>query len=441
MTIRKVDAYGASLGANTFTGAQAAPSLALGGAALSGNALAVTGTSAFGGNINPTIGGSIDLGTSVIRFGAIFAQSVGLGGYAPAGGGFAGTSLSLGGASGATLAVTGTAAISTSVSSPIIYNSAAGGVLFGAQSTTNFFGLNNWAANGTLQGRAGSVIGWGASTTNPDAAAPDSALSRISAGIIGVGTGGAGSIAGGLQAATLAIGGATLSGVVLAVTGSGAFSGQMSAPFLQTGPSGSTKTILSMTSNGSNYGGMQVEATAGTGAWSLSYNSVATSAIGTPALTWNGSGQVSIPTSLALGGATLAATFVLAATGNVQISGGNSLFFTNGSRIDDNNGSGLFRMFNAGASSGIGLGVATNGVLAVRTSNNGADGAITAAAATFSGALTVPGVTTAALTSTGTFTSGAGAQVGTLTNAPAAGNPTTWIKVIDNGVTRYIPAW
>ena len=62
-------------------------------------------------------------------------------------------------------------------------------------------------------------------------------------------------------------------------------------------------------------------------------------------------------------------------------------------------------------------------------------------ATTIGGALTVPGVTTAALTSTGTFTSGAAAQVGTLTNAPAAGNPTTWIKIIDNGVTRYIPAW
>ena len=60
---------------------------------------------------------------------------------------------------------------------------------------------------------------------------------------------------------------------------------------------------------------------------------------------------------------------------------------------------------------------------------------------TLSSTLTVPGVTTAALTSTGTFTSGAAAQVGTLTNAPAAGNPTTWIKIIDGGVTRYIPAW
>ena len=79
--------------------------------------------------------------------------------------------------------------------------------------------------------------------------------------------------------------------------------------------------------------------------------------------------------------------------------------------------------------------------LKFRTADDSADAPITAAAATFSGALTVPGVTTAALTSTGTFTSGAGAQVGTLTNAPAAGNPTTWVKIVDNGVTRYIPAW
>ena len=39
------------------------------------------------------------------------------------------------------------------------------------------------------------------------------------------------------------------------------------------------------------------------------------------------------------------------------------------------------------------------------------------------------------------FTNGAGAGVGTLTNAPAAGNPTKWIPINDNGTTRYIPAW
>jgi hypothetical protein len=26
-------------------------------------------------------------------------------------------------------------------------------------------------------------------------------------------------------------------------------------------------------------------------------------------------------------------------------------------------------------------------------------------------------------------------------NAPAAGNPTKWIPIDDNGTTRYIPAW
>lgn len=36
---------------------------------------------------------------------------------------------------------------------------------------------------------------------------------------------------------------------------------------------------------------------------------------------------------------------------------------------------------------------------------------------------------------------GAGASAGTITNAPAAGNPTKWIPINDNGTTRYIPAW
>ncbi len=39
------------------------------------------------------------------------------------------------------------------------------------------------------------------------------------------------------------------------------------------------------------------------------------------------------------------------------------------------------------------------------------------------------------------MTNGAGAAVGTLTNAPAAGNPTKWLAINDNGTTRYVPAW
>lgn len=40
-----------------------------------------------------------------------------------------------------------------------------------------------------------------------------------------------------------------------------------------------------------------------------------------------------------------------------------------------------------------------------------------------------------------TLNNGAAAQTGTLTNAPAAGNPTKWLPFDDNGTTRYVPAW
>lgn len=42
---------------------------------------------------------------------------------------------------------------------------------------------------------------------------------------------------------------------------------------------------------------------------------------------------------------------------------------------------------------------------------------------------------------TTSYTNGAGANIGTLLNAPAAGNPTKWIPINDNGTTRFIPAW
>lgn len=48
---------------------------------------------------------------------------------------------------------------------------------------------------------------------------------------------------------------------------------------------------------------------------------------------------------------------------------------------------------------------------------------------------------TVLLESVTALTDGVGASAGTITNAPAAGNPTKWVGIIDNGVTRYIPAW
>jgi hypothetical protein len=54
--------------------------------------------------------------------------------------------------------------------------------------------------------------------------------------------------------------------------------------------------------------------------------------------------------------------------------------------------------------------------------------------------LSIMGDTTMIHTAT-SWANGAAAAAGTLNNAPAAGNPTKWIPVDDNGTTRYIPAW
>lgn len=60
--------------------------------------------------------------------------------------------------------------------------------------------------------------------------------------------------------------------------------------------------------------------------------------------------------------------------------------------------------------------------------------------ATFGIGITVPGGAQFLTTNTA-LTNGAGAGAGTITNAPAAGNPTKWIGINDNGTIRYIPAW
>lgn len=45
------------------------------------------------------------------------------------------------------------------------------------------------------------------------------------------------------------------------------------------------------------------------------------------------------------------------------------------------------------------------------------------------------------ITTNSALTNGAGVGAGTLATAPAAGNPTKWVGINDNGTVRYIPAW
>lgn len=59
-------------------------------------------------------------------------------------------------------------------------------------------------------------------------------------------------------------------------------------------------------------------------------------------------------------------------------------------------------------------------------------------------ALLAGGITTGSATlhtTSVSLTNGAAVALGTLSNAPVAGNPTKWVPINDNGTTRYIPAW
>ena len=120
-------------------GAATGTSLALGGATIGSNALAVTGTVLFNGTVLPS-GSTVNLGNSSTRFGGIFAQSVGLSGFAPTDGGFAGGFMALGGATigSNALAVTGTANFSGAISAAGYTNT--GSFSAGATSQYGFTG-------------------------------------------------------------------------------------------------------------------------------------------------------------------------------------------------------------------------------------------------------------------------------------------------------------
>lgn len=84
---------------------------------------------------------------------------------------------------------------------------------------------------------------------------------------------------------------------------------------------------------------------------------------------------------------------------------------------------------------------ADTGVSLTQTSTNGPYPFLFVGASTYTFDAGITFASASLPATTTTFTDGAAAAVGTLTNAPAAGNPTKWIPIDDNGTTRYIPAW
>jgi hypothetical protein len=88
--------------------------------------------------------------------------------------------------------------------------------------------------------------------------------------------------------------------------------------------------------------------------------------------------------------------------------------------------------------------IASGGKLLLQVVANGTTSLTTVADISSTGLAVTGSLTTSSTTlhtSSVSLTNGAAAALGTLTNAPTAGNPTKWIPIVDNGTTRYIPCW
>lgn len=152
---------------------------------------------------------------------------------------------------------------------------------------------------------------------------------------------------------------------------------------------------------------------------------------------------INAPTSgngLAVTGAS--GSYAVMVQANSTASNSDGLFVAGGTNSSDN----ALRIQNATQSANY-LGIRGDGSLFAGPSATNfqiaVTGGVSVATPSSGDSLTVgPSVTSGALIATSAaLTNNAGTGAGTLTNAPAIGNPTKWIKINDNGTIRSIPAW
>jgi hypothetical protein len=119
----------------------------------------------------------------------------------------------------------------------------------------------------------------------------------------------------------------------------------------------------------------------------------------------------------------------------------------------NNAGSGAFNV-PAGTTNVVVVGTLTSGAAAITGNSTvtgtltvtstltvSAGGAIINGSVALIGALTLTSAGASLFTLNAAYTDHVGAQAGTLTNAPAIGNPAKWFGINDNGTVYKIPGW
>jgi hypothetical protein len=264
-------------------------------------------------------------------------------------------------------------------------------------------------------------------------------------------------LTGTIGAASQTLSGSLTIGTTLGVTGVATFTAQpilssltVSLPVFTDG----SKGLVSNTMTGTGSVVMSNSPTLVTPALGTPASGVVTNLTGTASININGTVGATTPTTGAFTTITTSSTATIG--GNLTVSGGSAIgliitssvtqsnlrfrstFSSGGSNKDwtivhsyDSYGDLLFRI---GSAEGADPRTSGSTVMGLTSSGVSITGTLSV-----SSALTLAGGTL--LTTSAALTNGAAGNTATLTNSPAAGNPTKWVPINDNGTTRYVPAW
>ena len=422
---------GASLGANTFTGAQAATSLALGGASLGGNALAVTGTAAFSATVT---------GTNIYVTGYVGHATRGIIRFPTATDGLFQFTLNDGTTGYSLLASADTMTLRNRA------NSAAGALVAGAGTFSGNITIPN---GGTLQSVSQGQVSFSGADAQwlfrNNAATTGFTLDWATDNVVKLLS------RAGAATTILDFGTGSNAGIRWGTSSLGLFNNSNNVLAVRSAANNSDASITAAAGTFSSY--VQVS---GTYLWNsagrftaqsdgvLTLFDAATTSFGRLQFGGTTSSFPAIKRSGAGLQVVLADDSGYAQIYALDLVASNRVIFGNQSRLLSPS-DGVIGLYNSTQTdfSRLQFGGTTSSFPAIARNGTSLDSKL----ADNSGycAMTLHSLlitdNTNILRSTASMANGAGVSVGTLTNAPAAGNPTKWFAFNDNGTTRYIPAW